>query len=246
MATHSTILAWRTPWTVKPGGLQSMGTQKVAYDRATSFSFFLILKENSCLWTTLENLLLCPNHQPPYAGNGSTIPSAVPAKNPGVTPLFPPPDSPASPPGSIPMYPESIHVPSLFWSHYCHLSHCFTRYSHPTSIHLSESSFKNIKPTMTISCLKPPNSFTLHNWANSCLLGIFLPPHPFEPESWIHSLLFHLTRRYSFLTLTLAIIPSKSLPRLPTPRLCTHQTWLYRATWHSVQISSSVSWKITF
>ena len=49
MATHSTILAWRTPWTVKPGGLQSMGTQKVAYDRATSFSFFLILKENSCL-----------------------------------------------------------------------------------------------------------------------------------------------------------------------------------------------------
>ena len=81
-----------------------------------------------------------PVPQPPipYAGNGSTIPSAVPAKNPGVTPLFPPPDSPASPPGSIPMYPESIHVPSLFWSHYCHLSYCFTRYSHPTFIHLSE------------------------------------------------------------------------------------------------------------
>ena len=71
---------------------------------------------------------------------------------------------------------------------------------------------------MTISCLKPPNSFTLHNWANSCLLGIFLPPHPFEPASWIHSLLFHLTRRYSFLTLTLAIIASKKPPETPHPK----------------------------
>ena len=28
MATHSSILAWRIPWTEEPGGLQSMGTQK--------------------------------------------------------------------------------------------------------------------------------------------------------------------------------------------------------------------------
>ena len=28
MATHSSILAWRMPWTEKPGGLQSMGLQK--------------------------------------------------------------------------------------------------------------------------------------------------------------------------------------------------------------------------
>ena len=28
MATHSSILAWETPWTEKPGGLQSMGSQK--------------------------------------------------------------------------------------------------------------------------------------------------------------------------------------------------------------------------
>ena len=27
MATHSSILAWRIPWTVEPGGLQSMGLQ---------------------------------------------------------------------------------------------------------------------------------------------------------------------------------------------------------------------------
>ena len=29
MATHSSILAWRIPWTGKPGGLQSMGLQRV-------------------------------------------------------------------------------------------------------------------------------------------------------------------------------------------------------------------------
>ena len=32
MATHSSILAWRIPWTEKPGGLQSMGLQRVGHD----------------------------------------------------------------------------------------------------------------------------------------------------------------------------------------------------------------------
>ena len=33
MATHSSILlAWRIPWTVEPGGLQSMGSQTVRHD----------------------------------------------------------------------------------------------------------------------------------------------------------------------------------------------------------------------
>ena len=29
MATHSSILAWRIPWTKEPGGLQSVGSQRV-------------------------------------------------------------------------------------------------------------------------------------------------------------------------------------------------------------------------
>ena len=29
MATHSSILAWRTPWTEEPGGLQSMGHKEL-------------------------------------------------------------------------------------------------------------------------------------------------------------------------------------------------------------------------
>ena len=32
MATHSSILAWRIPWTEEPGGLQSMGSQRVRFN----------------------------------------------------------------------------------------------------------------------------------------------------------------------------------------------------------------------
>ena len=39
MATHSSILAWRIPWTKEPGGLQSTGSQRVGQDWATSLSF---------------------------------------------------------------------------------------------------------------------------------------------------------------------------------------------------------------
>jgi len=32
MATHSSILVWRVPWTEEPGALQSMGSQRVGDD----------------------------------------------------------------------------------------------------------------------------------------------------------------------------------------------------------------------
>ena len=35
MATHSSILAWRIPWTEGPGGLQSLRLQRVRHDCAT-------------------------------------------------------------------------------------------------------------------------------------------------------------------------------------------------------------------
>ena len=38
MATHSSILAWRIPWTEEPGGLQSKGSQRVGHDWATQRS----------------------------------------------------------------------------------------------------------------------------------------------------------------------------------------------------------------
>ena len=36
MATHSSILAWRTPWTEEPGGLLSMGSHIVGHDKRLS------------------------------------------------------------------------------------------------------------------------------------------------------------------------------------------------------------------
>ena len=36
MATHSSILAWRIPWTEEPGGLQSLGSQRVGHGWATN------------------------------------------------------------------------------------------------------------------------------------------------------------------------------------------------------------------
>ena len=35
MATHSSILAWKSAWTEEPGGLQSMGSKRVGHDLET-------------------------------------------------------------------------------------------------------------------------------------------------------------------------------------------------------------------
>ena len=35
MAMHSSILAWEIPWTEEPGGLQSLGSQRIRHDLAT-------------------------------------------------------------------------------------------------------------------------------------------------------------------------------------------------------------------
>ena len=43
MATHSSTLAWKTPWTEGPGGLQSMGSLGVGHDWVTSLSLFTFM-----------------------------------------------------------------------------------------------------------------------------------------------------------------------------------------------------------
>ena len=43
MATHSSTLAWKIPWTEESGRLQSMGLLRVGHDGATSFSFFTFM-----------------------------------------------------------------------------------------------------------------------------------------------------------------------------------------------------------
>ena len=43
MVTHSSILAWKSPWTGKPGRLQAMGSQRVEHNWVTSLSLSLSL-----------------------------------------------------------------------------------------------------------------------------------------------------------------------------------------------------------
>ena len=43
MAPHSSTLAWKIPWTEEPGRLQSMGSQRVEHDWATSLSLFTFM-----------------------------------------------------------------------------------------------------------------------------------------------------------------------------------------------------------
>ena len=49
MATHSSILAWEIPWTEEPGGLQSMGSQRVRHNLATEH-----VPKLSLLWLKLQ------------------------------------------------------------------------------------------------------------------------------------------------------------------------------------------------
>ena len=44
-ATHSSILAWKTPWTEEPGELQHMGSQRVGHDGATKHACFSMALE---------------------------------------------------------------------------------------------------------------------------------------------------------------------------------------------------------
>ena len=50
MVTHSSILAWKNPWTEERGGLQTIGSQRIGHNRAT-FIF-------TCLFLELE--MTCP------------------------------------------------------------------------------------------------------------------------------------------------------------------------------------------
>ena len=43
MAMHSSTIAWKIPWTEEPGGLQSMGSQRVGHDWVTSTSLSLFM-----------------------------------------------------------------------------------------------------------------------------------------------------------------------------------------------------------
>ena len=59
MATHSSILAWKTPRTEKPGRLQFMGLQRVGHDWAASLSLFTFWRRK---WLLTPVFLLRKSH----------------------------------------------------------------------------------------------------------------------------------------------------------------------------------------
>ena len=52
MATHSSIPAWRIPWTEEPGGLQSMELQRVRHNWVCTYHCIIIITFLDVLWTT--------------------------------------------------------------------------------------------------------------------------------------------------------------------------------------------------
>ena len=78
MATHSSILAWRILWTEEPGGLQSMGSQRVGHDWVTNtFTLWLyqVLVVTCGIFSCIIQTLSCsmfPDqglNQAPYIGS---------------------------------------------------------------------------------------------------------------------------------------------------------------------------------
>ena len=62
MVTHSSILGWRIPWTEGPGGLHSMGSQRIGHDKATNTTEQLTL-----FWTS--QVVLVVRNPPANAGD---------------------------------------------------------------------------------------------------------------------------------------------------------------------------------
>ena len=61
MATHSSILAWRIPWTEEPGGLQSMGLQSLSIHTQEplscfGFFFFFFWRKLSHVWLLIHRV----------------------------------------------------------------------------------------------------------------------------------------------------------------------------------------------
>ena len=52
-ATHSSIHAWKIPWTEEPGGLQSMGSQRVGHDWVTSVCVCVY----EVIWLDIHNMM---------------------------------------------------------------------------------------------------------------------------------------------------------------------------------------------
>ena len=72
MATHSSILAWRILWTEEPGGLQSMGSQRLRHDWVTNTVYRVNLRLSSYL--SHKSIFILKNI---YKCNANIIPNKI-------------------------------------------------------------------------------------------------------------------------------------------------------------------------
>ena len=74
MATHSSTLAWKIPWTEETGGLQSVGSQRGERDWATSLCTFVPVSQarllSGCLWVDWG--LTSKDHEGTFWGDENT------------------------------------------------------------------------------------------------------------------------------------------------------------------------------
>ena len=77
LATHSSILAWKIPWTEEPGGLQSMESPRVGHDRATNTLGFprgSASKASACSAGDTRDLgLILESGKSPGGGSGNPL-----------------------------------------------------------------------------------------------------------------------------------------------------------------------------
>ena len=80
MATHSSILAWRILWTEEPGGLQSMGSQRISHSPTTER---LTLSNINVAAAAAKSLQSCPTLCDPIDSSppGSPVPGLVNPNN---------------------------------------------------------------------------------------------------------------------------------------------------------------------
>ena len=79
MAICSSILAWEIPWTEEPGGLQSMGLQRVQHDSATTYINYRF-QETVSLWLLHRSLDFVPK----ASCHTSCSPNAASSEGPGL------------------------------------------------------------------------------------------------------------------------------------------------------------------
>ena len=75
MAAHSSLLAWRIPWTEEPGGLQSMGWQSVGHDGSDLARVHHQARRKQCVSSAFRVRAETPGS---LQGLGRALPGAAP------------------------------------------------------------------------------------------------------------------------------------------------------------------------